>query len=265
MEITTRRVAPIALAILVGLGAFSSVSAPQTSTEPLSGSALVDPRSDVLGAEGAPADAVATTTPDLPATGSYATTRTGFDTAEPVAVAGRHTVLAAPAPAKTPVKAPKAAPAVKPALTGTAPSTRAATPEPASYSGVNHVWIPALGINKAVHEFPCSRSRPPDQYMYRWGCAGDNNVYLMGHAYAAMKPLHDAYVAGRLKVGMKAYYADASGTVHVFVVKWWKTTLPTTDAHWAWDPQPVSSMTLQTCVGANSTHRLMVRLIEVNP
>src|SRR5262249_30195536 len=29
--------------------------------------------------------------------------------------------------------------------------------KPASYHGVNHVWIPGLGINKGVQSFPCSR------------------------------------------------------------------------------------------------------------
>jgi hypothetical protein len=99
--------------------------------------------------------------------------------------------------------------------------------------------------------------------MYRWGCAGSNNVYLMGHAYGVMKPLHDAYVGGRLKVGMKAWYADGGGTVHVYAVTWWKLTRPTTAASWAWAAQAVPSMTLQTCVGANSEYRLMVRMVEV--
>jgi hypothetical protein len=100
--------------------------------------------------------------------------------------------------------------------------------------------------------------------MYRWGCSGANNVYLMGHAYSVMKPLHDAYVSGRLKVGMKAYYAGADGKVHVYAVRWWRLTRPTTDAAWAWAAQSVPSMTLQTCVGADSQWRLMVRLVEVN-
>ncbi len=99
--------------------------------------------------------------------------------------------------------------------------------------------------------------------MYRWGCAGTNNVYLMGHAYSVMKPLHDAYVSGRLRKGTKAWYADPNGKVHVYAVRWWKTTLPTTDAAWAWAPQDVPSMTLQTCVGKNSKYRLMVRLVEI--
>jgi hypothetical protein len=85
----------------------------------------------------------------------------------------------------------------------------------------------------------------------------------MGHASGVMKGLHDAYVSGRLRKGMKAYYAGSNGKVHVYVVRWWKKTLPTTDAAWAWASQSVPSMTLQTCVGSHSQYRLMVRLVEV--
>jgi hypothetical protein len=149
------------------------------------------------------------------------------------------------------------------------PRTRAASQDPAprkspsTYAGTNHVWIPSLGISRSIHWFPCDRQRPPDNYMYRWGCAGANNVYLMGHAYSVMKPLHDAYVSGRLRKGTKAWYADTSGKVHVYAVRWWKVTLPTPDAEWAWAAQDVPSMTLQTCVGKDSKYRLMVRLVEV--
>jgi hypothetical protein len=172
---------------------------------------------------------------------------------------------AKPRPAAKPAPKPAAKPAPKPAPKPAAkpvPKPKA-TPKPPTYSGTNHVWIPSLGISRSVHWFPCDRSRPPDNYMYRWGCAGANNVYLMGHAYSVMKPLHDAYVRGRLKVGMKAYYAGANGRVHAYAVRWWKLTRPTTDAAWAWAAQSAPSMTLQTCVGANSEWRLMVRLVEV--
>lgn len=160
----------------------------------------------------------------------------------------------------------KAASAAKDAAKSQADATskpkvrRDATP---TFSGSNHVWIPSLGISRSIRWFPCDRQRPPDNYMYRWGCAGTNNVYLMGHAYSVMKPLHDAYVSGRLRKGAKAWYAGADGKVHVFAVRWWKVTLPTPDASWAWAPQDASSMTLQTCVGKNSKYRLMVRLVEV--
>jgi hypothetical protein len=143
--------------------------------------------------------------------------------------------------------------------TKAAPSTTSA-----AYHGRNHVWIPSLGINRSVSSFPCSRTRPPDNYVYRWGCAGRNNVYLLGHSYSVFKPLHDAYVGGRLKKGMKVIYADGAGRVHTYSVIWWRVVAPTTAASWAWAAQAQPSMTLQTCVGARSQSRLMVRLVQVD-
>ena len=134
---------------------------------------------------------------------------------------------------------------------------------PSSFSGRNRLWIPSLGLNRSISWFSCSRASEPDNHVYRWGCAGSNNVYLLGHAWGVFKPLHDAYTNGRLKVGMKAMYADAGGRVHVYAVRWWKVVRPTTSASWAWASLSSPSMTLQTCVGANSKYRLMVRLGEV--
>ncbi|HET9345595.1 MAG TPA: sortase [Candidatus Limnocylindrales bacterium] len=130
--------------------------------------------------------------------------------------------------------------------------------------GRNHVWIPSLGIDRSVEGFSCDRTRPPDNFVYRWGCAGRNNVYLLGHAYSVFKPLHDAYVTGRLRKGMIVDYADASGRVQRYAIAWWKVVRPTGAASWAWAPQAVPSMTLQTCVGARSEYRLMVRLISTD-
>ena len=132
-----------------------------------------------------------------------------------------------------------------------------------SYHGRNHVWIPGLRINRSVRSFPCSRSRPPDNYVYRWGCAGRNNIYLLGHAYSVFKPLHDAYVGGRLRKGLKVIYADGAGRVHTYSVIWWRVVRPTTSASWAWAAQSRPSMTLQTCLGAHSEYRLMVRLVRI--
>lgn len=167
------------------------------------------------------------------------------------------------AAAKDPLRAAALADAARtrtaaPRTSGTRTAARTS-----GFTGTNHVWIPELGISRSLVFFPCSRTRPPDNFMYRWGCSGANNVYIMGHASSVMRPLHDAYVSGRLHTGMKAYYADGSGTVRVYAVRWWKKTLPTTDAAWAWAPQSTPSMTLQTCVGSNSQYRLMVRLTEV--
>ena len=114
-----------------------------------------------------------------------------------------------------------------------------------------------------VHAYPCSRSRPPDNYMYRWGCAGENNVYILGHAYSVMKPLHDLYVSGGLRKGMIAVYANGNGTVTKYRVTAWRVVDPA-ESHWAIAAQPVPSMTLQTCVGKNSQWRLNVRLVAID-
>jgi hypothetical protein len=140
---------------------------------------------------------------------------------------------------------------------------RSSSVSSSSYRGRNHVWIPSLGINKSIQSFPCSRSRPPDAGVYRWGCAGRNNVYLLSHAWSTFKPLHDAYVNGRLRKGMKVVHADAAGRVSTYSVIWWRVTRPTTAASWAWAALSRPGMTLQTCVGANSELRLMVRLTKV--
>jgi hypothetical protein len=150
---------------------------------------------------------------------------------------------------------------VRPALGSTVGVSTVANVSQARYSGRNHVWIPALGINRSVSAFPCTRTRPPDNFVYRWGCAGRNNVYLLGHAHSVFKPLHDAYVNKTLRKGMKVVYADGDGRVRTYAVTWWRVTAPTTEASWAWAPLSRPSMTLQTCVGADSQYRLIVRLV----
>ncbi|HTS15503.1 MAG TPA: hypothetical protein VMH24_07530 [Candidatus Sulfotelmatobacter sp.] len=164
---------------------------------------------------------------------------------------------AAVAPIEVPVASKPAAPAAKPKPASTHPSG------PIVYAGRNHFWFPALGINQAVYSYPCSSSAPPGPQVYRWGCAGTNNVYLLAHAGGKFAPLHDAYVAGRLKAGMLVLYADGAGHVHYYRLEWVKVTAPLASSHWAWDPQPVSSLTLQTCLGAQSQWRIFVRFLEV--
>jgi hypothetical protein len=184
------------------------------------------------------------------------------DPDSPKAGPTRTTAVAAPSrPARLPAAAITAVKVPQKASGGTSVVT---TSGPRTYKGRNHLWIPALGINRSVSWFPCDRERPPDNYVYRWGCAGRNNVYLMGHAHSVFRALHNAYVSGRLRKGMKAIYADGNGKVHTYTVRWWKLTRPTTSASWAWAAQSVPSMTLQTCVGSNSEYRLMVRLVRVN-
>lgn len=129
-----------------------------------------------------------------------------------------------------------------------------------AYSGRNRFWIPSLDMSYRVHLFECTRKREPDHYMYRWGCAGKNNVYILGHASSVMKPLHDLFERGDLEVGMIALYADGQGRVRAYRVTEWRVVDPV-DSHWAIASQDVPSMTLQTCVGKNGVDRLNVRLV----
>jgi len=188
----------------------------------------------------------------------------------PVALAGRSAHLAILAGASAMVRVRELAPpkpVVKPEAKPPAPKERAeprvAKPAPPVYAGRNRFWIPSLKMSYRVHLFECTRNREPDHYMYRWGCAGTNNVYILGHASSVMKPLHDAYESGRLKVGMKAIYADGNGKVRTYRVTEWRVVDPV-DSHWAIASQPVPSMTLQTCVGPKGVLRLNVRLVAVD-
>jgi len=168
-----------------------------------------------------------------------------------------------PAP-RAVVTAPVTAPAVvkKAAVLRSPTSTvRVAAAVAPRYTGRNHMWMPALGINRTVYTFSCTRSVPPDNLVYRWGCAGANNIFLFGHAESVFKPLHDAYAAGRLKVGLAVLYADSGGHVHTYRVTTWRLVTPD-QVDWAIAAQSKPSMTLQTCYGANSQYRLLVRLVQ---
>jgi hypothetical protein len=50
--------------------------------------------------------------------------------------------------------------------------------------------------------------------------------------------------------------------VSTYAVSWWKLTTPDKGA-WAYAGQSSASLTLQTCVGAKSQYRLIVRLRKV--
>ena len=151
----------------------------------------------------------------------------------------------------------------EPKPTAVAKGSAAAVSKAGALRGRNRVWIPALGISKSVSGYSCSSGYYPGNRVYRWGCAGRNNVYLFGHAHSVFKPLHDAYVRGRLSKGMKVYYAGSDGKVATYAVRWWRLTTPENGA-WAYAGQSRPSLTLQTCVGARSQYRLIVRLTKVS-
>lgn len=271
MEITTRRRRALSttLALFLAIESVSAVAAVAVVGRSDAGTrhALPDaaPAGVVYAEQGAaePVDAPAPNAATVPSAVRGTTVRDIADTA----AAGPARSVAAAAP-KARAFAPRPAVAeVKPAAKGgsgsASSSSGGGSVSSGSHKGANHFWFPALGINRTVYSYPCSRKSALANIVYRWGCAGANNVYIMGHAWGVMKPLHDAYVRGRLRTGMVAFYADSRGRTHKYTVKWWKLTRPTTAASWAWASQSVPSMTLQTCVGTNSEYRLMVRLVEV--
>jgi hypothetical protein len=98
----------------------------------------------------------------------------------------------------------------EPKPTAVAKASARDTARTGAMRGRNHVWIPALGINKSVSGYACSSSYYPGNRVYRWGCAGSNNVYLFGHAHSVFKPLHDAYVRGKLRKGMRSITPEAT-------------------------------------------------------
>jgi hypothetical protein len=265
MEITTRRRRALstALALLLAIESVSAVAAAATVTR-------TDPASPTAGGATAATAALTARRAARPPAAAAASGRstTQLAVADSAARGPARSVAAIARPAAFAPRAAVAAvsrPKARTASSHASGTSRASGggASSGSYRGANHFWLPAIGISRPVYSYACSRKTALANLVYRWGCAGSNNVYVMGHAWGVFKPLHDAYVRGRLRVGMKAYYADGSGRTHTYTIRWWKLTRPTTAASWAWASQSRPSMTLQTCIGAHSEYRLMVRLVEV--
>jgi hypothetical protein len=142
----------------------------------------------------------------------------------------------------------------------TATTTSTATVWWSRYHGTNHVWMPTLGLSKAVYFYGCDRTTYPANVVYRWGCGGHNNVYLFGHNYGVFYPLYQAWRSGTLRKGLPVVYADGSGRTRLYRVTTWRVVL-NTDGAWAIASQPVPSMTLQTCTATSGPYRLVVRLV----
>ena len=184
--------------------------------------------------------------------------------ADDIAISNPRTVPApAVAVADRQVSRPRRPEASGESATGATSSTPSVNASAKTFSGRDHFWIPSLGISQSVSIYRCGRTSPLANRIYRWGCGGVNNVYILGHAWGVLKPLHDAYVSGRLHVGMLAIYADGNGNIRSYEVTAWQVVRPT-EVAWATASQPVPSMTVQTCIGATSAWRLDVRFVAVD-
>ena len=190
--------------------------------------------------------------------------------ADDAAVIGPWLAVPADAPANPPSPEPSLAqtvtafPTMAPSASVTpSPSPTATTAPKAAPAALrkNSLVISALGINASIRTLPTCGGLISN-YVYRWTCAGHNNLYLLGHAYGIFKPVHDGYHAGKLKAGMIALYVDSKGKVHRYRLAWVQDLPLATwgkGATWAATSGPV--ITLQTCDGATDAYRIIVRFV----
>ena len=138
-------------------------------------------------------------------------------------------------------------------------------PRTTGYHGVYRLWIPALGLSRSISDWGCRGGTIPNR-VESWGCAGTNNLYLLGHAWGVFAPIHDGYHSGALRPGLTAWFADKSGDVHRYEVSWVRHVALDDYASWSTWAIAASSrpvITLQTCDGATSAYRILVRLVPV--
>ncbi len=187
----------------------------------------------------------------------------------PVAIDGRPFPAAAPvASAARPVAATTKK-ATHTATTSVAP--RPAAPvraaAPAALGSFGRLSIAGIGLSGSVDNWGCRGGTLPNR-IERWGCAGTGNTYLMGHAYGVFGRLSSAYSAGRLQAGLLATVTTRTGTRTYRLA--WARIVPASYSYrgmsgdqWAWNATGTPSLTLQTCWGASSSYRLIVRFVAV--
>lgn len=155
-----------------------------------------------------------------------------------------------------------------------ASSAASAASAAASIAGV--LRFPGLGasgretMSGTIREWGC-RGGTIASGIYRWGCAGSNNRYLLGHAFASFQPLHDFVAARgvragtRALVGMPVFLRGVGGTIERYRVKWARVarvdTWGRTGDTWAWNATEEPALTFQTCFGAGSEYRIIVRAV----
>ena len=157
----------------------------------------------------------------------------------------------------------KIAVVVKAAKPAAKPAAKVAKPA-AVLAGTNHFWFPALGISNKVHTFNCAGPYTIPSGIWHFGCNGPHNIYLMAHGWSDFKALRVAYRNGTLAKGMSAYCAGPDGTVLRYKVAWVRH-VPVDEfnaSYWEWAINDVTAVTLQTCDGAHSEYRIIVRLLR---
>ena len=133
------------------------------------------------------------------------------------------------------------------------------------------ISLPVARIDARVQRIACGVGVLPGRGVYDWRCADPSNRVLLAHAYAAFAPLSRAYDRGLLTRGRRLYVRDQGGRLRVYRLAWarvvWRSMLyrGRGGIFWAYGETARPSVTLITCRGARSTHRLVVRFVLVAP
>ena len=134
---------------------------------------------------------------------------------------------------------------------------------PSSFKGRNHVWIPALGINRSVSFFSCSSSRLPRQPRLPLGLRRLEQRL-------PVRPCPQRVQAAPRRLRPRPAVEGHEGLLRRRQRQGQHVRRVVVEGHHARQgragPTPASprpSLTLQTCVGARSQYRLIVRLLKV--
>ena len=183
------------------------------------------------------------------------------DSRLPVSLAATFATASA-TPTEIGTESPSDTPSPEPSASPPSPARTAEPPKAVAFGGRNRFAIPTIGVNSPIGTTSWGELIPDG--IWRWPCAGANNVYLLGHAWGVFAPVHDGYHSGLLRPGLIALYADGAGVVHRYRLLWVQD-LPVAEwgkgATWAATAGP--AITLQTCDGAASDYRIMVRFVPV--
>src|SRR6266550_1296043 len=169
---------------------------------------------------------------------------------EKAALTALQVLTAAAAATPMPVVAPVA-------NAGPAVAAGAAKPPRSLVVRANTIVIPRLGLSQPVGWYSdcLGRAPVPRWGVWRWGCAGVNNIYVMAHNPGVFTPILG------LRAGDIVQYGDPSGRIHTYRVS--STTIVSNTQMWPLGATPSSTLTLQTCWTWDGTRDFIVRALEI--
>ena len=153
----------------------------------------------------------------------------------------------------------------KPKVTTSKPKVTVTTKKvTVSYHGTYHLWIPALSLSRDINDWGCNGGLIPNHVEY-WGCVPRSNLVPARPRLGRLRQDPRRLSLGALHVGLTAWYADKAENVHKYRISWIRHVrnggLRVTGAKLAMAATSGQVITLQTCDGATSAYRILVRLV----